>query len=188
MAKSNLEIIVGLTDKASSKAKGILSAFQGIATVAGGIVSAQILQKLGSSVVNFANDSISSASNLNEAMNASSVVFGDAAGVIQDFGETASSVAGLSAADFNQMAAQTGAMLTNFGIDAQTAAQDTIDLTQRAADMASIFNTDVADAMTAVQAGLRGESEPLRRFGVSLSQVSVEARSEERRVGKECRL
>jgi hypothetical protein len=139
-------------------------ALAGVAAIGGGIALA-------------ASQAIPAASNLNEALNATSVVFGDAAGKVQEFGRTAADVAGLSAAEFNQMAAQSGAMLQNYGLSADEAAQATIDLGTRAADMASIFNTDVGDAMTAINAALRGEADPIERFGVSMNMVSVEAKA-----------
>jgi hypothetical protein len=68
-----------------------------------------------------------------------------------------------------------GSLLRNFGFDAQEAADATVILTQRAADMASVFNTDVTEALTAVQAALRGEGDPIERFGANVSAARVEA-------------
>jgi hypothetical protein len=124
-----------------------------------------------------ASQAIPAASNLNEALNATNVVFGDAAGKVQEFGKIAADVAGMSAAEFNQMAAQTGAMLQNYGFEAGEAAQASIDLGTRAADMASIFNTDVSEAMTAINAALRGEADPIERYGVSMNAAAVEAQA-----------
>jgi hypothetical protein len=39
-----------------------------------------------------------------------------------------------------------------------------------------VFNTDVSTALEAINAGLRGEAEPLRAFGVGLSASAIEAR------------
>lgn len=135
------------------------------------------IQAIGSAAINVARESIASASNLNEALNATSVVFGSASGIIQAFGKTAADAAGLSESAFNQMAAQTGAMLQNYGLGADAAATATVDLATRAADMASIFNTDVSDAMTAINAALRGEADPIERFGVSMNAAAVEAKA-----------
>jgi hypothetical protein len=41
--------------------------------------------------------------------------------------------------------------------------------------MASVFNTDLSSALTAIQAGLRGEADPLERFGVGLSETAIKA-------------
>lgn len=140
-----------------------------MAGVAAGVVA------IGAGIVGIASQAIPAASNLNEAMNAVNVVFGDSADVIHAFGETAADTAGLSQAAFSQMAAQTGAMLQNYGLGAEAAADATVDLGQRAADMASIFNTDVEDAMVAINAALRGEADPIERFGVSMNAAAVEA-------------
>ena len=43
--------------------------------------------------------------------------------------------------------------------------------------MASIFNTDVDEAMTAINAAMRGEADPIERFGVSMNAAAVEAKA-----------
>lgn len=116
-------------------------------------------------------------SDLNESVNAVNVVFGDSAEVLHDFGQTSAESVGLATAEFNQMAAVTGAFLKNLGYDQASAAKETINLTARAADMASIFNTDVSQAMAAIQSGLKGEFNPLEQFGVKLNAAAIEAKA-----------
>lgn len=117
------------------------------------------------------------ASDTGESLNAASVVFKESTKVIEEWGKNAAEQAGLTSAEFYQASAVIGAGLINAGASADTAADQTIELTKRAADMASIFNTDVNDALLALQSGLRGESEPLRRFAISLDEASVNARA-----------
>jgi len=114
-------------------------------------------------------------SDLAESMNAVNVVFGDSADKIAAWGKTAADSAGLAQSDFNQAATTIGSMLQNVAMSAEDAADWSITLTQRAADMASVFNTDVSDALGAIQAGIRGEIDPLERFGVGLSMAAVQA-------------
>ena len=114
------------------------------------------------------------ASSLKESINAVNVVFGQGKKTILDFSSTASTVVGLASADFNQLSATTGALFTNFGLSEQEAAEETINLTKRAADLASVFNTDVGDALGALQAAVRGETEPLRRFAGDVTDASLE--------------
>lgn len=128
--------------------------------------------------------SIKLASDLNESANAAKVVFGETSSTIQDFGRVAQEQAGLTSAEFNQMAAQIGASLINAGQSQEDAAKQSVELTKRAADMASVFNTDVSEALTAIQAGLRGESEPLRRFAVGLDEAQVAAKAVEMGLAK----
>lgn len=116
-------------------------------------------------------------SDLNESTNAVNVVFGDAAQTLHEFGQNSAQAVGLSTAEFNQMGAVTGAFLKNLGFDQSAAADETINLTKRAADMASIFNTDVSQAMAAIQSGLKGEFNPLEQFGVKLNAAAIEAKA-----------
>ncbi len=123
--------------------------------------------------------SIAAASDVEESMNAVRVVFGDASDTVLAFSDQAAESAGLAASEFNQMAAQTGAMLINMGMSQEEAAEQSKILTMRAADMASIFNTDVTTALGAIQAGLRGEADPLEKFGVRMNAAAVSAKAME---------
>ena len=120
-----------------------------------------------------------SASDLNEALNASNVVFQSSSGIMEDWGYSAARNAGLSRAEFHQMGAEVGSVLKGMGFGLDEAAGSTIGLTQRAADMASIFNTDVGDAMSAVKSALIGQSEPIRKYGVTLDAARVKAKAVE---------
>ena len=124
----------------------------------------------GAAAVKFASDQ-------NESLNAANVVFKTSAKTITAWGENAAKQAGLSKAEFYQSAAVTGAMLKGMNYSLDESADATIQLTKRAADMASIFNTDVKDSTTAVAAAIRGEMEPIRRYGVTLNDVMVKAKA-----------
>ena len=50
-------------------------------------------------------------------------------------------------------------------------------MTKLAADMASFGNVGVEETLTALQAGLRGEAEPLRRFGVLLDAATLKTKA-----------
>lgn len=118
---------------------------------------------------------INQGSALAESNNAISKVFGESAKDITDYGKTTAVTAGISRREFQQLATVTGAVLKNQGVSTKETAELTIELTKRAADMASVFDTDVKDALEAINSGLRGESEPLTRFGVDLRQTAVNA-------------
>lgn len=141
----------------------------GLGIAAAGLAAAKIGQ--------FISGSADAAKNLGESMNAVNKVFGDASGTVLEFGKVSAQAVGLSSRAFNELATNTGAMLTNMGIGQKEAAAETIRLTQRAADMASVFNTDVSQAMDAVNSALRGETEPIRKFGVSINAAAVEQKA-----------
>lgn len=122
---------------------------------------------------------VQSASDLNESISKSNVIFGSSAKAIQGWAATADQALGLSqtaaleaAGNFailGQSAGLTGVQLNTFSTD----------LTALAADLASFNNTTTDEAITALAAGLRGESEPLRRYGVLLSESAVQAKAME---------
>jgi len=122
---------------------------------------------------------VKASSDLNESMNAVNVVFGQSAKIIEGWGATASKNVGLAQAEFNEMATVLGSMLKQTGAPMAEVADNTIMVTQRAADMASVFNTDVKQALVAIQAALRGETEPIRKFGVLLNEAAVKAKAVE---------
>lgn len=118
---------------------------------------------------------VKAASDLGESINAVNVTFKNASETITTFGETAAESVGLSQNSFNELATVIGAQLKQSGLDIDTVADQTINLTQRAADLASVFNVDVADATSALGSALRGEAEPARRFGINISDAAVQA-------------
>ena len=115
------------------------------------------------------------ASNLEESINAVNVVFGEGASTILEFGQNASTQVGLARSEFNQLATQTGSLLTNFGFTQDQAAEKTIELTRRAADLASVHNTDVKDALSAINQALRGETEAIRRYAADVTDATIQA-------------
>lgn len=159
-------------DGSATKAEG------GLGKVGGGIA------KLGAAVgglalaggiASFASTSVEAATALGESVNAVNKIFGDSASEILDWGKNNATQFGLSQAAFNSLATPLGALLKNSGL--QNIAGQTVDLTKRAADLASVFNVDVSEAMEAINSGLKGEADPLEKFGIGLSAAKVEAQA-----------
>lgn len=119
--------------------------------------------------------SVKAVSDLNEAINATQVTFRDASSTIMQFSETAATSMGLSQRAFLQAATPLGASLQNLGLNAQEAAEWTIKLSSRASDMASVFNTDVNDALSAISSLIRGERNPIERYGVGINDAAIKA-------------
>jgi len=110
---------------------------------------------------------------LGESVNAVNVVFGDGAADILAYGQNAAKSVGLANAEFNQMSTITGALLKDTGLSMEDVAKQTITLTERAADMASVFNTDVSDAMSAINQAIRGETEAIRRYAGDVTDATI---------------
>jgi hypothetical protein len=112
------------------------------------------------------------ATNVAEETSKSFQVFGDSAQSIIDFAKGASSL-GLAEDQALQAAAGFGSLFKVIGSSEEEAAGFSKNLTKLAADMASFNNTTVDEALIALSAGLRGESEPLKRFAVFLNDATL---------------
>lgn len=117
---------------------------------------------------------VDAAVDLGESVNAVNVVFAEGSENILEFGKTAARSVGLANSEFNQMATITGALLKDTGKPLNEVADLTIELTKRAADMASVFNTDVNDAMSAINQAIRGETEAIRRYAGDVSDATLQ--------------
>lgn len=122
---------------------------------------------------------VNSASDLNESISKTGVIFGDSAKEIEAFAATASKELGLSKRAALDAAANFAILGQGAGLTGKDLTAFSTDLTGLAADLASFNNTTTDEAITALAAGLRGEAEPLRRFGVLLSAAAVEAKAVE---------
>jgi hypothetical protein len=116
------------------------------------------------------------ASDLEQSVGAVESVFGPVSRRIFEFGETSADAFGLSRREVNETAAVLGAQLQGMGIDTDDAAGHVINLQQRAADMAATFGGTTSEALQAIGALMRGERDPIEKYGVSLKAVDVNAR------------
>lgn len=124
-------------------------------------------------------DSIDNASDFQEAGTAIEAVFGDASATIQSF--AAGSAASLGQA--TNMTLDAARVFGTFGKAAGLGGEElagfSTDFITLAADLASFNNTTPEQAIEALGAGLRGESEPLRQYGVLLDDAALKARATE---------
>lgn len=128
-------------------------------------------------VIEFGKSLVNAASDQQQAVGAANSVFKEYGNQIQDFGKTTAQSMGLSRAEFSQLAAVSGALLKGVGVPLDQAAKSTTELTQRAADMAAMFGGPTSDAMEAINSALKGERDPIEKYGVSLKQSAVDAKA-----------
>jgi len=118
---------------------------------------------------------INAASNLNESMSKVSVVFGSSATDIVNWSKTAAKSMLLSQQAALEAASTFGNLFQAFGLTRDKSAEMSKTLVQLAADLASFNNTSVDDAIEALRSGISGEAEPLKRYGVALTDVRLRA-------------
>jgi hypothetical protein len=128
-------------------------------------------------VVDFGKDCINAAADADDAMDAVESAFGSASDTILNFSKTTADKMGLSAQDYQTMAAETGRILTGFGVNNTDAANMTNTLAERAADMAAIVGGSTEDAMSAMGKAMQGQTKGLKQYQVSISKAEVDARA-----------
>ena len=116
---------------------------------------------------------IGKASDLEETVSKVGVIFGEAGADVKKFAKDAAVSLGQS----NQQALDAAATFGIFGKSAGLAGSDlskfSTDFVGLAADLASFNNTSPETAINAIGSALRGESEPLRAFGVLLNDATL---------------
>jgi hypothetical protein len=139
----------------------------------GGLAAVNLMTSAVSGLTQAFFESINAASNLNEAVSKSDAVFDESSGEIQDWAGTASEAFGQSKRQALEAAGTFGNLIQAFGIGADSAADMSKTLVELASDLASFNNTSVDEAIIALRAGLSGETEPLKRYGIALNDVRL---------------
>lgn len=116
---------------------------------------------------------IGQASDLSENLSKNSAVFGDHAAEIEAWARTASTAFGQTTSQALGAATAYGNLFQAFGVGREPAAQMSQSLTELAADLASFNNTSIDEALGALQSGITGETEPLKRYGVVINDVRL---------------
>jgi hypothetical protein len=131
----------------------------------------------GSAVFYGAKKLVDAAANLEQAVGGTAAVFEQAAKPINEFAKEAANLAGLSEEAARTLTSRLGASLKGFGLTSREAAQQAVFLTQTGADLAATLGGSTDEAVTALGAALRGEFDPLERFGIALKASDVAAKA-----------
>jgi hypothetical protein len=128
----------------------------------------------GAAAVDFFKETIRAASDLNETMTKTATIFGEEAmPQLEKFAKTASTRIGQSEQAALDAAATFGVFGKSAGLTGKNLAGFATQMVTLTSDMASFSNTTPEEAVYAVGAALRGETEPIRRYGVLLDDASL---------------
>ena len=150
----------------SSKFK---SAFTGALTAAGGLFA-------GVQLFDFGRDAIFKAGDIEQSIGAVDAVFKGSAERMHEYAATASSTVGISTNAYNELASKLGASLKNGGTSIDELGEKTNGLIQLGADLSSLYGGTTAEAIDAISAALRGETDPIERYGISLNDAALTAK------------
>lgn len=165
-AKSATDAI-NATDGAASKLAGFgKMAAAGIAVATGAAVA-------------FGGAAVDAAGDLEQSIGAIDTVFKGSADQMHAWADTAAMDVGLTKNEFNELGTLIGTQLKNGGTAMDELAPKTNNLIGVGADLASMFGGTTADAVGALSSALKGERDPIERYGVSLNQAAVDAKAAE---------
>ena len=124
-------------------------------------------------VPQFLGNAIDSASSMNEELGKSEAVFGSSSKMINDWSKKTADAFGISRIEALQATGTMGNMLKAFDVTGEQASGMAKHLVELAADMGSFNEASVEDTLFAIGAALRGENEPIRKFGVALDDARM---------------
>lgn len=121
----------------------------------------------------FFADAVKGASDLEQSVGAVDAVFKNQAASIKASASAAAMNLGLTRSEYNDLAATLGSLLKNKGIKDFTG--QTQSLINVGADLAAQFGGTTKEAVDALGSALRGETDPIERYGVSMNDAAIKA-------------
>jgi hypothetical protein len=156
-------------------AEGIAGPLLGISATAAGAIGAGIVA--GIALTGALVKAATLASDLQETVAKTEQVFGSSTGKVTAAADEMASKFGIVKTEFLDAASMFGLIAQGAGVAGDKAADMSISLAKLAADASSFYNNRVDIALEKIRAGLVGEAEPLRAFGVQLTEDAVKAKA-----------
>lgn len=128
-----------------------------------------------SALASFFTTGIKGATHLNETLSATGVTFGAQAKAVESYADGMASKFGLVKNETLGVANGFGDFASAAGMGGKQAADFAVRMTQLSADLMSFKDIPFDEAAGKIQSALAGEAEPLRRFGVLITEDAVKA-------------
>lgn len=158
--------VTGQMQKAAERTRKEQVLLQRASQVAGVAIAAAFAKKI-----------TTAASDLNETVSKSTVVFGKNAAAVQSWAKTSATSFGMSQNAALGAASSYGNLFVSLGLAADKSAVMSTKLVELAGDLASFNNIDPTVALDALRSGLVGETEPLRALGVNMNDATLRAQA-----------
>ncbi len=128
-------------------------------------------------MVALAGFTVNAASNLQELQSAFDYTFGTSAAAMNRWADQTGNAMGRATSEMKAGALAMGQLFKQAAPTEAAAARLSQKFTVLAQDAASFYNTSFDEALAKIRSGLSGESEPLRDFGVYLSEAAVKSKA-----------
>lgn len=126
---------------------------------------------------------VNAAGDLQQSIGGVETVFGSSSGKMLGWAKNAASSAGLSENAYNEMATTIGSQLQNMGMAQEASAEKTNSLIGLGADLSSMFGGTTTQAVDALSSALKGEMDPIEKYGISLNDATLKAKAQSMGLG-----
>lgn len=174
-ATLRVDIATSADTRGIDQAEGKLGRFSGSAKKYGK-AAAVGLAAVGTIAVVAGKQAVDAASRQQQAYGALDSIYGKSAASVKRWAATAADSVGLARSEYSELSSLVGAQLTNMGFAQDKAAGKSRELIKTGADLAATFGGSVSDAVSAVSSVLKGETDPIERYGVSIKAADISAR------------
>jgi len=127
--------------------------------------------------VNFMRSAVAGASAFEAEFEGVNQAFGEGAALVQEFAKQAAFTAGVAEVPALRAAKSFGVFAKSAGLAGEDAGKFATGLVQAAGDLGSFYDLPTEQALAAISSGLRGETEPLRRFNILIGEAEMNAKS-----------
>lgn len=168
------DFAAGLDDQATKGTSGIGGKIGG---VLGGIGKAAMVGvgAAAAGIGTMAGAGLKATADLQQSLGGVEAVFGGNADAIKDWASKAAGSMGISMNSAMETATNMGSLFQGSGFEADKAAQMSMDMAQRAADVASVRGISLESAMEAVSGAAKGNFEMMDNLGVAMNNSSLNA-------------
>lgn len=167
-----------------SKDLGLDRLSRGVKNVAGkfaevGKAAAAASVAVGTAATAISFKAVQMAGDLEQSTGAVEAVFKQTADKVKAYASTASTSFGVTKNEFQELSVLLGAQLKNGGTPLEQLGDKTKDLITLGADLSAQFGGSTAEAIQSISSALKGERDPIEKYGVSLKQAAIDAKAAE---------
>jgi hypothetical protein len=130
---------------------------------------------IGGALLVGAKKAVDAASRTQQAFGGLDAVFGSSSKQMKAWATAAADSVGLSQSSYGELATLIGSQLKNAGVPADKLAGKTNNLIKTGADLAAMYGGTTAEAVEALSSALKGEMDPMEKYGASLTQSAIKA-------------
>lgn len=164
--------------------RGLISGMERLGRSLKGIISSLGFGLGIAGLVALGKQAIDTASDIQEVQNVVDTAFGSMSYKMEQFAKTSVKQFGISQLSAKQLGSTFMAMGASMLGNMEGASDMAINLTARAADMASFYNKSIGETSTALKSIYTGETETLKEYGVVMTQVNLQEFARQQGINK----